>query len=526
MTTTDDRPVLRQPPERPGPVLGVAQWWPRSSLLAVGAVAVVAALARIPFLGAPLTSDEGGFLMVAAQWHPGTSLYGDYWVDRPPLLIALLEPVARASHQAVSLRLLGMVAVIASVLLAGRLGRLLGPAAGSAPRVRAVLPVLAAATAAVLLDSALFGGATEIDGELLGLPFVLASLALAVGATRTRSRATLIAHWAAAGATAAGALAVKQSLLDGFVAAGVLLAWLALTRSPSDAARGAVAFLSGALAAGSAVLLWAALHGTNPGPLWDAVVTFRAQAGAVISASAPSSNDDRAQALGLALLASGALGIVACALVPRRDRARPGITTEPDPRLLLVTVLGWELTGVALGGSYWLHYLIAIIPGLVLAVATAGVHHPRRLPLVAGCLVWALAVTTAADVAAFEKVDAPTADAAAVEFLAGHARPGDTAVVAFGDPALLERAGLPSPYPQLWSLPVRVRDPHLTAFTSVLESPQRPTWLIVAGTSLATWGVDSATAQQVVDREYVARGAFGDWTVYQARSNSPRLSVG
>ena len=56
--------------------------------IAVGAVA----LSRLLFLARPATPDEGGFLMVASQWHVGgTSLYGDYWVDRPPLLIGIFR---------------------------------------------------------------------------------------------------------------------------------------------------------------------------------------------------------------------------------------------------------------------------------------------------------------------------------------------------------------------------------------------------------------------------------------------------
>jgi hypothetical protein len=112
---------------------------------------------------------------------------------------------------------------------------------------------------------------------------------------------------------------------------------------------------------------------------------------------------------------------------------------------------------------------------------------------------------------------ASASDEAVERYLAAHARPGDTGVVAFGDPVLLQASGLASPYPQLWSLPVRVRDPHLTALTTVLRSPRRPTWLVVDGDSLATWGVDSATAQQVADRRYAQRAVIGDWHLLHLR---------
>jgi hypothetical protein len=89
--------------------------------------------------------------------------------------------------------------------------------------------------------------------------------------------------------------------------------------------------------------------------------------------------------------------------------------------------------------------------------------------------------------------------------------------VAFGDPSILESAHLPSPYPELWSLPVRVRDPRLRMFTAVLAGPQRPTWVVVSGKGLATWGVDPSTAQPVLDREYRLVDVAGTFHIYRRR---------
>ena len=67
------------------------------------AAALLAALFRFPGLLYPLGSDEAGFTLVARAWDPQPdSVYGTYWVDRPPSLIALVEAlrpgsVARAS---------------------------------------------------------------------------------------------------------------------------------------------------------------------------------------------------------------------------------------------------------------------------------------------------------------------------------------------------------------------------------------------------------------------------------------------
>ena len=52
-------------------------------------LAAAAGLCWLPFAGRRLSPDEGGLLLLAGQWSPGSSLYGDYFVDRPPGLIAL-----------------------------------------------------------------------------------------------------------------------------------------------------------------------------------------------------------------------------------------------------------------------------------------------------------------------------------------------------------------------------------------------------------------------------------------------------
>src|SRR3982750_230264 len=51
----------------------------------------------LPFVGRPLSPDEAGFLIVGGQWGEGSSLYGDFWVDRPPVLVAIFEAAAAAA---------------------------------------------------------------------------------------------------------------------------------------------------------------------------------------------------------------------------------------------------------------------------------------------------------------------------------------------------------------------------------------------------------------------------------------------
>jgi hypothetical protein len=108
-------------------------------------------------------------------------------------------------------------------------------------------------------------------------------------------------------------------------------------------------------------------------------------------------------------------------------------------------------------------------------------------------------------------------DVAVARYLAAHKRTGDTGVIAFGNPAILVSAGLTSPYSQLWSLPVRVLDPDLVEFTEVLTGPRPPTWAVVDGTALATWGVDASHAQPIFDRQYQLVDLEGGYRIYHLR---------
>ena len=256
-------------------VVGSASRW---QVLGPVAAAVVGAIAAWGTYSAkPLGPDEGGYLMVARQWSPGSSLYGNYWVDRPPLLVELFS----LAGGPVGLRLMGLVAVITSVLLAARVGRLVAP---GYPRA----PAWTACTAAAFLSSPLFG-TNEVNGEMLAVPFVLGGLVAALQAFVHPDPRRAACWWFAAGALGVGAAMVKQNMLDVFVA---------VTRAgghdgrPGLAARRALptgGVLRVRRARAAAVLLLAASRGTGFSALWDAMVTFRFDAAAVIQSSATTS---------------------------------------------------------------------------------------------------------------------------------------------------------------------------------------------------------------------------------------------
>src|SRR3954447_12021555 len=80
---------------------------------ALGGCILVALLLRAPYISTPLGRDEGGLTYLAQHWSGG-SLYGDYWVDRPPLLIDLFKLAGLAGELGV--RLLGALAAVSLVI--------------------------------------------------------------------------------------------------------------------------------------------------------------------------------------------------------------------------------------------------------------------------------------------------------------------------------------------------------------------------------------------------------------------------
>jgi hypothetical protein len=474
--------------------------WTRSAYVRVAALAVGAGLCWLPYAGRRLSPDEGGLLLLAAQWSPGSSLYGDYFVDRPPGLIALAA-VADAAGGGWALRALGILAVVVSVLLSGVLGRLAAPE-------RTAAPVLTAATAAVLTATPLFGG-TVVNGEVLGLPFLLGGIVAAICAVRSESGRAALWWGVLAGVSGAGGALVKQSLVDVFVFVAVLCLVSRRVRPVLGVAVGATATVG--------IAVWAsAARGTDPGELWDAVVVFRQQAAAVIASSATGSTPRRLGAMLLALVATGApvLAVVLARRLPKR--AAPATTGRQsvDLRWPALAILAWELFVVLGGGSYWLHYLMGLVPGLVLLTAAACQRQlPGRRVLVTTYALMAASTVGALAFVAVQPIQRP--EHPVIAWLDEHARPGETAVVAFGAPNILQATGLRSPYPDLWSLPVRVHDPELRDLSALLEGEDRPTWVVVAGASLGSWGIDGSTADRVLADHYDLQATTDDWTIYR-----------
>ena len=459
----------------------------------VAVAVVVAILARLPALTRPLRADEAGFLLVARAWDPRPdSPYGAYWVDRPPPLVAAFRGIDWLGG-AVALRLVGALVAGLSVLLAAALARQVAGSRAAA---------WAAGIAAALLANPMID-VVAVKGELLAVPLILGSMLLTLHAVRRRSAWLAIA----AGVAGAAAVGLKQNLATALVFAVVLLVVAALTgRLPRRTALGlAVAGLVGAVVPVAAVALWAHAEGVRLSAVWYATYGFRSDAARVIADGVSDAPQRRAWLLLAIALGTGLLLVLGGLLAHLRTLWRD------DPPVVGATlaVVVFDVVALVAGGSYWQDYLTPLVPGAVLCVALVAerVERPGRIMR---RLVVAAGVSAAAAMAFWlvwnatgqqEFDEAHTGDA-----LADAAAPDDTLVVFGGRADLQDASGMSSPYPYLWSLPMRTRDPGYADLTELLAGPDAPTWL-VEWVSFDAW-TDAGVAdlEQTVEQRYVERG--------------------
>lgn len=102
--------------------------------------------------------------------------------------------------------------------------------------------------------------------------------------------------------------------------------------------------------------------------------------------------------------------------------------------------------------------------------------------------------------------------------IASASEPGDTLTTVGGKADLQLASGLASPYPYLWSLPARVRDPGSRDLAAVLAGSRAPTWVVVWG-GLETRGEDTvaSVAPRLRDRYERVGTACGGNPVYRLR---------
>jgi hypothetical protein len=448
-------PALRRadggtPPSRPRRV---------DPLVLLLGVALVAGMAiRLRFFGVPLTTDEGGYAVVADWWADGATLYDQAWVDRPQLLV-LLYRAAWAAGPA-GIRILALVATAATAIAV----------AWAARSLHGRRAAVAAGVAYLLVSPAPRLEGWAANGELLA------------SAVSTTGIACLLA-WSAAGhrrarLLAAGVLLVsaapliKQSAVEGVLVAIVLIAPHARARLP---------------ALGWAALPWlvAVAHGATVGldRWWFAVVGYRlhgppaadglAGRAELLLGSLPPLLLDAAP-----LIAIGVVGTAGAVRLRRMDR-RHGI---------YAAWVAGGVIGVVGGGLFHTHYWLQLLPVGCVAVGAVFVRMPRRAvpAAVAGTAVmvvaWAPLLLSSS---AVDLVGATTRDPRMVgaqglaHELATRTGPDDTILVVWASASVYAYADREPATPYLWFRPLRYIDGAVDAVVDRVGGSHPPAAIVV-----------------------------------------------
>ena len=181
-------------------------------------VGVAVLVLRLGYVVGPLFSDEGGFWWWRQDWHAGgPNLYGHYFVDRPPLLMALYR-LAVLTGWPPTIRLLATAFAVLLVVAAAAAHQVVGP---RGVRWAALVAGAFAVTPLVM--------AQEADGEVFAAPLVMLSVALTLAAVRREGRSAF-GTAVLAGLAAGAAVMVKQNFGDAVVFAGALLVAMLVQR--------------------------------------------------------------------------------------------------------------------------------------------------------------------------------------------------------------------------------------------------------------------------------------------------------
>ncbi len=485
--TAPARPSTPPAPERL-PERASRAWWGLAGCL------LLALLLRLPFFGTGLGLDEGGVAFIARNWPSGHgSLYGSYWLDRPPLLVGLYKLAVLGGDRGV--RLLGAVAALALVAAIALLAR----------EVAGQRAALIAGLLAALLSGSVAIASVYTPGELLAaVPSTLSVLCLVLAHRRRRTR------WVfAAGLLAVAAVLIKQSFLDAGLAGLVFVVASGLA-DRRVRVRWPLAYAAGVAIPVAALLAWQIAARLPDGGFVYALVGFRIDALHTLSGSNYPLHV-RLRSLEAPLVGSGLLLVTGLAVF--------GLTRLRGDRVLLATVGAWLVgatVGVLGGGSYWPHYLIELVPVSCVAAAAgiAGSRRATRIVAVGACT--AVSGIAAVGGIAYEAAHPPHQDAMAVaRYVRTHARPGDTQYVMYAQANVPYYIDLPSPYPYAWSLMVRAKPGAIPQLQRVLASARRPTWL-VRWQAPRHWGLDpGGRTKRLIVRDYRLAATVRGHRIYE-----------
>ena len=480
-----------------------------TAVLAVLLAAGASLLLRLPFLRVPLTADEAGYAYVAYWLEQGLVLYRDLWFDRPQAIFGLYAAVFALVGRSTEAIRLGAAAYNAATVLA--LAALADRLCGRRAAVIAAW-VYAAASVSPALE-----GFTA-NGELfMNLPAVVAVLLAA------RGRPTL------AGIALGLATAVKPTALPTALPPALLLACWPLPARRGAAppagppwpgridARGA-ARLSAGLALGLTPFVGEGMR-TDAVAFWYAVVGFRVQQHSAFAAG-PRFFDELWQALPVAGPALLPAWLLAAGWTLK------GAWRTPAGGALLAYLAG-ALAGSALGGYWYWHYFIGVLPPLAVIAGQALTALGRRRRAAAP---FALAATTAVALLVNLRLVGPSPEQTSWlvygdrSYLAGDAiaaylrertGPAERIYVAFAQPAIYYLSGRRSAGRHLYWTEINRVPGAFEAVLEALDDPERhPTYVLGVQEELERAG-RAAPFWERVRARYRPEAVIGGFVLYR-----------
>jgi 4-amino-4-deoxy-L-arabinose transferase-like glycosyltransferase len=424
----------------------------KARLFAIGCIGVgaLAVLLRLPFLGS-IGPDEGGYAYAAWQWAQGRPLYRSVWIDRPQGLLIAYRGLISIALEPWAVRL--------GAVLAGALVSLLLVGVGTQLVSRATGLIAGFLFAAVGVGPRIEG--FTLNGEIAAAVPATAAIALALRARASGSRVLYVAS----GLLGGTAVLMKQSGFDGALVA------LAVAAAVRPRRWGYV--LAGVAAPVAASLVAAALGDWHA--YWSGVVSSHTSIplGRRLHHLAQTAGSPARDLLVLAVVA--AVGLV----MARR---------LPVARWLVPLWLAAAFVAVNVGGLYWPHYYVQLVPPLCLAagVALARLSGARAsvaaLAVVAPAVFFVAHVVTTGDerrehlvryALAFEN------DRRIASFVRGHTR-GSEPVYAYltrADFYFLARRRASFRY--LWVHPLKETRAARAELLRTLASPERPPLVVL-----------------------------------------------
>jgi hypothetical protein len=182
-----------------------------------------------------------------------------------------------------------------------------------------------------------------------------------------------------------------------------------------------------------------------------------------------------------------------------------GIARLKARPLVRVTFAAWMIAataGILLGGSYWPHYLIALVPGAAAGAAVL-LRRNRLIGVLAVCAIAAPTVLNAANVARRDSADSFQLSAVTIgHYIKKRSLPNQTAYVLYAKVNTLYYAGLRDPFPYNWALMMASAPSAEARLRQLLASPARPTWIVKAD-SPHSFGLDrSGVTKRLLTQHY------------------------